>query len=145
MTNKMYYFNIPNPIDIDEKTEMEIKNIFINHLKRNDDKMICFVDSKKNEDSFYTFWQEDTVKIIAYKLKEKNILFSYKDVTENVLQGIEANTIEYAKTFQVGEHKILLDQFLLENQTINNILDKIAIHGIEALSPIETEILNQTS
>lgn len=143
MTNKMYYFNIPTPINLDDKTEMEIKNIFINHLKRNEDKMICFVDSKKNEDSFYTFWQEDTVKIIAYKLKEKNILFSYKDVTENVLQGIEANNIEYAKTFQVGEHKILLDQFLLENQTINNILDKINIHGLETLSPIETEILNQ--
>ena len=145
MTNKMYYFNIPTPIDLDEKTEMEIKNIFSNHLKINDDKMICFVDSKKNEDSFYTFWQEDTVKIIAFKLKEKNILFSYKDVTENVLQGIEANTIEYAKTFQVEEHKILLDQFLLENQTINNILDKIAILGIEALSTIETEILNQSA
>lgn len=145
MTNKMYYFNIPTPIDLDEKTEMEIKNIFISYLKRNEDKMICFVDSKKNEDSFYTFWQEDTVKIIAYKLKEKNILFSYKDITENVLQGTEANNIEYAKTFQVEEHKILLDQFLLENQTINNILDKIAILGIEALSPIETEILNQTS
>lgn len=145
MTNKMYYFNIPTPINLDEKTEMEIKNIFINLLKRNEDKMICFVDSKKNEDSFYTFWQEDTVKIIAYKLKEKNILFSYKDVTENVLQGIEANNLEYAKTFQVGEHKVLLNQFLLENQTINNILDKIAILGIEALSPIETEILNQSA
>jgi hypothetical protein len=84
-------------------------------------------------------------KNIAYKLKVKNILFSYKDVTENVLQGIEANTIEYAKTFQVEEHKILLDQFLLENQTINNILDKIAILGIEALSPIETEILIQST
>lgn len=141
----MYYFNIPTPIDIDEEMELEVKNIFINHLKRNEDKMICFVDSQKNEDSFYTFWQEDTVKIIAFKLKEKNILFSYKDVTENVLQGIEANTIEYAKTFQVEGHKILLDQFLLENQTINNILDKIAILGIEALSPIETEILNQSA
>lgn len=145
MTNKIYYFNIPTPIDLDEKKELEIKNIFINHLKRNEDKMICFVNSKKNEDSFYTFWQEDTVKNIAYKLKVKNILFSYKDVTENVLQGIEANTIEYAKTFQVEEHKILLDQFLLENQTINNILDKIAILGIEALSPIETEILIQST
>lgn len=145
MTNKIYYFNIPTPIELDEKTEMEIKNIFISHLKRNEDKMICFVDSKKNEDSFYTFWQEDTVKIIAYKLKEKSVLFSYKDVTENVLQGIEANTIEYAKTFQVEENRILLDQFLLENQTINNILDKIAVLGIETLSHMETKILNQSA
>jgi hypothetical protein len=46
MTNKIYYFNIPTPIDLDEKKELEIKNIFINHLKRNEDKMICFVNSK---------------------------------------------------------------------------------------------------
>jgi hypothetical protein len=139
MTNKIYYFVIPNPIE--PKIVITMTEVFANNLKPSDADLLCFAHSQKNEDDFYTFLPQNKVEKIVNEFKALKVLFSFKDITEEVLMGVQNNNPLFAKTFEDMQHKQLLNSFLKQNQTIDNILDKIKILGINSLTEIDKEIL----
>lgn len=139
MTNKIYYFAIPNPIE--PEIVITMTEVFANNLKPSDSDLLCFAHSQKNEDDFYTFLPQNKVEKIVNEFKALKVLFSFKDITEEVLMGVQNNNPLFAKTFEDMQHKQLLNSFLKQNQTIDNILDKIKILGINSLTEIDKEIL----
>ncbi len=56
MTEKMYYFEIPDPIE--QTQEDQMKDILIENIGKNDDRLIFFVDAKKSTSAFYALWTE---------------------------------------------------------------------------------------
>ncbi len=139
MTNKIYYFVISNPIE--PEIVITMKNVFANNLKPSDVDFLCFASSHKNEDNFYTFLPQHKIEKIVNEFNTIKVLFSFKDITEEVLMGVQNNNPIFAKTFEDMQHKQLLYSFLKQNQTIDNILDKIKILGIDSLTEIDKEIL----
>ena len=141
MTNKIYYFAIPNPIE--PEIVITMTEVFANNLKPSDADLMCFAYSQKNEDDFYTFLPQHKIEKIVNEFKAIKVLFSFKDITEEVLMGVQNNNPLFAKTFADMQHKQLLNSFLKQNQTIDNILDKIKILGMNSLTEIDKEILEK--
>ncbi len=137
MTDKIFYFIIPQP---EESLEKKMQEIFGQYLDTEDDKLIFF--GKKSCDIFYTFWDSHKVEMIVKELKLLEIVFMYKDITIDVLMGAQDNQSEFVRTFTKEEAKRQLFTFLKKNQTKDNILDKIRIKGIESLTELEMEILS---
>jgi len=141
MTDKIFYFIIPQP---EESLEKKMQEIFGQYLDTEDDKLIFFGNGKKSGDIFYTFWDSHKVEMIVKELKLLEIVFMYKDITVDVLMGAQDNQSEFVRTFTKEEAKMQLSIFLKKNQTKDNILDKIRIKGIESLTELEMEILENT-
>jgi hypothetical protein len=71
------------------------------------------------------------------------LFFLYKDITEQVLIGTQFNDVEFSKIFSKVKNKKQLDLFLRSNLTKDDVLDKINIQGIEALTAIDKEVLGK--
>jgi hypothetical protein len=141
MSNKIYYFEVPDPEG--EVEQRKLKKIFANNLNQKDDELIFFVDAKKSNNIFYTLWSTSKVERIVQELKILGVVFLYKDITEQVLIGTQFNDVEFSKIFSKVKNKKQLDLFLRSNLTKDDVLDKINIQGIEALTAIDKEVLGK--
>lgn len=141
MSNKIYYFEVPDPEG--EVAQSKLKKIFANNLNQKDDELIFFVDAKKSNNIFYTLWSTSKVERIVQELKILGVVFLYKDITEQVLIGTQFNDVEFSKIFSNVKNKKQLDLFLRSNLTKDDVLDKINIQGIEALTAIDKEVLGK--
>lgn len=141
MSNKIYYFEVPDPEG--EVAQSKLEKIFANNLNQKDDELIFFVDSKKANNIFYTLWTTRKVEKIVQELQILGVVFLYKDITEQVLIGTQFNDIEFSKIFSNMKNKKQLDSFLKSNLTKDDVLDKINIQGIEALTEIDKEVLEK--
>lgn len=140
MKNKIYYFEIP---DIKNKiVEEKVKYIFRDNLEFDDVDSLIFVDNDMKKDIFYTFWSTIIVDKIVQELKMLEVVFLYKDITEQVLLGTQFNNVEFCKVFSNGKYKMQLDLFLKSNLSKDNILDKIGKYGVESLNDLDKEILS---
>ncbi len=141
MSNKIYYFEVPDPEG--EVAQSKLERIFANNLNQKDDQLIFFVDSKKTNNIFYTLWSASKVEKIVQELQMLGVVFLYKDITEHVLIGTQFNNVEFSKIFSNVQNKKQLDLFLRSNLTKDDVLDKINIQGIEALTAIDKEVLDK--
>jgi hypothetical protein len=116
MVNKIYYFVVPNSVEHDMQIIMG--KVFTCPLKSSDIESICFNKRYKREDCFYTFLPQYKIEIIINKFKALKVLFAYKNITEEVLMGVQNNNTNFVKTFTNITHKQLLNVFLKANQTI---------------------------
>ncbi len=140
MTDKMYYFEIPDPKEPAQEDQM--KDVFFENIGKHDDELIFFVDAKKSTSTFYTLWPSYIVEKIISDFKKIGVIFSYKDVTEEVLVGTRNNNVEFKKLFSKENNKTYLAAFLKKGLSKDTILDKILKHGIQSLTDLDKEILS---
>jgi hypothetical protein len=140
MTDKMYYFEIPDPIETAQEDQM--KDILVENIGKNDDRLIFFVDAEKSTSAFYTLWSSYIVEKIISDFNKIGVIFSYKDVTEEVLVGTRNNNVEFKKLFSKENNKAYLVAFLKQGLSKDTILDKIGKHGIQSLTDLDKQILS---
>lgn len=79
------------------------------------------------------------LKIVEF-FSRYNLLVSFEDITDKPFNFIYSN--KYLGLYDDEYNKKIIDNYILENMTIDNILDRINDIGYEKLLPIELKILN---
>jgi hypothetical protein len=86
----------------------------------------------------FAFGEEEILNDIFEVFHTLSINFVNKDITEDILKG---NLPRLEDKHTDAMLRILIDDFLTENQTIDNILDKISESGIDSLNNYDKSIL----
>ena len=136
----VYYFKAKH-IDDEELTE-EISIELANHFKRLiPEKEIDYTFASVKDDSFYLFVSENVAFEIRDFLLENQALKDFKEITTDVLMN-RVNDDEFHETFNDDNGFIyVLNTFIIENLTINMVLEKILEKGIDSLNEIDYQIL----
>jgi len=103
MVNRIYYFVIPYSLEYD--VQIAIEKLFTSPLKCTDKESSCFNKRDETEGYFYTFLPQDKIEMIIDKLKTQKVLFAYKNITQEVLMGVQNNNSDFVKTFTNKRHK----------------------------------------
>lgn len=137
---RVYYFKAKH-IDDEELTE-EISIELANHFKRLiPEKEIDYTFASVKDDSFYLFVSENVAFKIRDFLLENQALKDFKEITTDVLMN-RVNDDEFHETFNDDNGFIyVLNTFIIENLTINMVLEKILEKGIDSLNEIDYQIL----
>jgi|SRR5690625_485008 len=137
---RVYYFKAKH-IDDEELTE-EISIELANHFKRLiPEKEIDYTFASVKDDSFYLFVSEGVAFKIRDFLLENQALKDFKEITTDVLMN-RVNDDEFHETFNDDNGFIyVLNTFIIENLTINMVLEKILEKGIDSLNEIDYQIL----
>lgn len=147
-----------------------IKEVFAKYFELGDEKYIAIGEGNKcgegtNEidDGFFYFFLEDykVNKTLNYLLKH-DVVETHKDVTDDIISGDiyddedfkslyfpDSETVKKFKSMfgddyvYEPEFKKAFDNFILKNVSPDNVLDKINKRGIDSLTDIDKQILNE--
>lgn len=100
-------------------------------------KYIEFTNNKGNQ-CMFLFGEKDIINNLFGSFYSLDINFTTDNITEDILKG-NLPTLEDKHTNAML--RIIIDEFLQQNQTIDNILDKISESGIESLNNYDKSIL----
>lgn len=150
---------IKDPI-LKECIEDGILEIFKKVFDVEDTKFIVFGNEKydgSGYDFLYLFVEEFKTKQIINFLSENNVLDVAEDVTNDIKTSKIYDNNDFSKVYfgypeskdireELGdkyteEFKYIFDNFILDNLTPDDILDKINERGIESLTDIDKKIL----
>lgn len=83
----------------------------------------------------YAFSDDVNITKAMHLFRKNGVPFKLKDISENALMGeINVNDVEF---------KGQLNHWLMENLSVDDVLDKINKHGIESLTDIDRFVLNK--
>ncbi len=138
MAKSIYYFNITEG-EVPATYNLALKT-FIKMIYSEGTDHLAFADCPSDVDVFYVIWEHAKTKDLIAKFKANNIQMSYKNITNSVLKGQYDS--EFVRTFNEGPNREKLINFLSEHITVDDLLDKIHIMGIDGLTPYEKELLS---
>ena len=137
--DKVIKFNVR---DNDPSNEANIKKDIKDLIGFQDYRLIICQES----DGIYTmmaFLNQSEVKGIKSIFMKYDMFIASWDVTDDVLSG---RYREYCpETFGYPVYKKVMSDFILDNATVNNILDKILEYGLDSLSDEDKIILENNS
>lgn len=136
-----FYIKVKNVEDptINEIYENQLIDFFSKNFELGDEKYIAF--GYKN-DSIFLFVEEYKIKLLLSWLEKKDLILSYKDISNDIINGDIYDSEEFNHSYNNDEEfKKVFDKFILENVDVDNILDKINRKGIECLTEIDRIIL----
>jgi hypothetical protein len=84
-------------------------------------------------DLMYTFMSEYNTDQVRTILSKNKILIEYSDITSMVLSGDSVNN-EFSESFSTDENKEILTEYVIGNLTIDMVLDKINVSGINSIN-----------
>lgn len=134
-------------LNIPELSE-KIGNILSKYLNENNeldsDCYVCIDETNGITEENFMFMDAETTNNIINFYREYNFLIEYKDITDEVKNGV-CEIGDFKKHFNyLDECKLntqLLDRFLQENMTTDDVLDKIYTHGINHLTELDKKLL----
>ena len=137
---KVYHIRIKNVLDTE--SEYQLGSEFGRLLERiipESDADYAIVTVIKH--SGYFFVCENAMAKILNFLRENKVLLYYKEITTDVLMG-SIDTEDFRKTFiDDDESTYVLEKYILENLTIDMVLDKINEKGMDSLRKIDYQVL----
>lgn len=86
----------------------------------------------------YAILNNSTLEKLLEEYTNCGVSFKYTDITSDVLLGMNPKIIDVN---QQGNLMFMIRRFVRENNTLDNVLDKINKKGIESLSFIDKKIL----
>ena len=125
----------------------------MNNIDTDDQKYIIVEGAASNGSGYefgFIFLEENKSKLLATYLSNNSSIDFTKDITldflnGNILDNKDFN-IAYTSNLAGDQHyKNIFDRFFRENLTVDNVLDKISNKGMDSLSKIEKEILDNHS
>ena len=99
-----------------------------------------------NFEVIFTFLPTYKITKLVLFLSKIGILIEHIDITSDALMSSMRNKrkhYEFVKTFEDESAKKELNEFLENNLSIDNILDKIIIKGVDSLTDIDKKILTK--
>jgi len=96
--------------------------------------------NKNNNQHMFMFGEEDKVQELMDLFKNLNLNFISSNITEDILSG---NLPRLEDKHTDAMLRILMSEFLEQNQTLDNILDKISDKGMENLNNYDLHLLEQ--
>jgi|SRR5690554_2770751 len=97
------------------------------------------------EEAIFLFINEIKAYQIINFLQSHGVLISYNEITTEVLMG-RMSSLDFQKTFlEDDEFKHVLERFLIENLTVDIVLDKINEKGIGSLHEIDYMVLGSSN
>lgn len=136
--DKIYYFYIPTTRD--SEIQGKTMSMFADHLRESEVNNLAFADCTKEEDIFYLFLDELKMNRMVDFFRTNYQDCTIKNLTTSVLKGDYIDE-EFEKTFADEKNRMKLREFLFNNVSKDEVLDKIVEKGINNLSEIELEIL----
>lgn len=128
------FFIVGKPLS--DNIEDEIFDEMRRILTNDEFKKIAFHENKDSHDILYTFLTEGQNINLKNLFNRYEVLIHFSDITEDVLRQTNIN-----RELFDGKFKVLFENFLKDNLTIDFILDKINELGVESLSNIDYKIL----
>lgn len=106
----------------------------------------CFTDSHYY---CYIILEENSKEIYENVLETNNILYICNDITEDVLSNLKMDILHFInQTVGIEQHldyyefKEEYHQWIYENLTVDGILDRINLYGMDNLRDIDYEFLD---
>lgn len=117
-----------------------------NDIKKDIKDLIGYQDYRmivcQEADGVYTmmaFLKRNEVAGVNSIFNKYDMMIGSWDVTQDVLSGRYQNS--YTETFETPVYKKVMSDFISENATVDNILDKISEYGMNSLTKEDREIL----
>src|SRR5690625_3886728 len=137
---KAYHIRIKKILDIklEDKLSNKFGRILVSVIPKSDDDyaIVTVVDQ-----SGYFFVSENAIAQNLNFLIENKVLLSYKEITTDVLLG-SLHTEDFKKTFiEDDEFTYVLEKFILDNLTVDMVLDKISEKGIDCSREIDKKVI----
>lgn len=137
MKNSLHYFKIR--IINDENFENKIAAGLSKILEQADEKNIAVEDFNDYE-VLYMFIEDTKISKLENLFESNEILLESRDVTDDTLMAVNQGS-DFINTFKDPSYKKMLESFLRNYLTTDMILDKILERGIESLTDLDREIL----
>jgi len=123
---------IDKPLSEEEnkKITQSIHDYFMEAEYTLDDMNLLAIDEIEglNQEAIFSFLPADKCNPLIQKLKDLKVLCEVRDITENVLLSKEKSKA-FDVVFSDPNNRRLLNDFLLQNLSVDNILDKINEQG----------------
>lgn len=108
-----------------------------------DDESLVAVGDFMTYEILYTFFEKTKVIELENLFSTYNVLIESRDLTDKILSCDYQDT-EFLEVFSDSIHQKMLRNFIIQNLDTDRILDKISKFGIDSLTEIEKEILDNT-
>lgn len=128
------YFKVKNPESQDTATKIFKKIVSIVGVDKIDE--VVFDNSHKGGDHIYVFSEKEVINKLNSLFEQNDILLEFDLKTEEYL-----SVSTFPQIFDDPDYRDVLDNFLIENLSVNNVLDKISSRGVESLNEMDHYIL----
>lgn len=128
------YFKVKNP-----ESDEHAKHVFqsmVEVVGIEDMSNVVFDNSHKAGDRIFVFNEESKINELQKVFKQNGILLEFEIQTSNFLYQRKLH-----KVFDDPYHRDILNEFLIENLSVDTILDKISSDGLQSLNEIDHYIL----
>ena len=135
--DSVIYFKIGSmeDSDIQKNVERELVNIFEDPYR-----IPLAIGDFGHYEVMYSFLPEFKNLQMEAVFRKYNLLLDKKDITEAVLNGDIADH-EFTTTFKDSIWADLLEYFLVNRLTVDDVLDKISRSGLASLSRAERKVI----
>lgn len=128
------YFKVKNPESQDTATKIFKKIVGIVGVDKIE--QVVFDNSHKGGDHIYIFTENEVIDELTKLFRQHNILLEFSLKTDEYL-----TVSTFPSIFDDPDYRDVLDNFLIENLSVDNVLDKISSRGMESLNEMDHYIL----
>lgn len=128
------YFKVKNPESQDTATKIFKKIVGIVGVDKIE--QVVFDNSHKGGDHIYIFTENEVIDQLTNLFKQHEILLEFSLKTDEYL-----TVSTFPSIFDDPDYRDVLDNFLIENLSVDNVLDKISSRGVESLNEMDHYIL----
>ena len=128
------YFKVKNPESQDTATKIFKKIISIVGVDKIDE--VVFDNSHKGGDYIYVFSENKVIDQLTSLFRQHNILLEFSLKTDEYL-----TISEFPSVFDYPDYREVLNNFLIENLSVDKVLDKVSSRGVESLTEMDHFIL----
>ena len=128
------YFKVKNPESQDTATKIFKKIVSIVGVDKIDE--VVFDNSHKGGDYIYVFSENKVIDQLTSLFKQHNILLEFSLKTDEYL-----TISEFPSVFDDPDYREVLNNFLIENLSVDKVLDKVSSRGVESLTEMDHFIL----
>lgn len=128
------YFKVKNPESQDTATKIFKKIISIVGIDKIDE--VVFDNSHKGGDYIYVFSENKVIDQLTSLFRQHNILLEFSLKTDEYL-----TISEFPSVFDYPDYREVLNNFLIENLSVDKVLDKVSSRGVESLTEMDHFIL----
>ena len=128
------YFKVKNPESQDTATKIFKKIVSIVGVDKIDE--VVFDNSHKGGDYIYVFSENKVIEQLNSLFRQHNILLEFSLKTDEYL-----TVSEFPSVFDDPDYRDVLNNFLIENLSVDKVLDKVSSRGVESLNEMDHYIL----
>jgi|LakMenEpi03Aug12_release.lakeMendotaPanAssembly.Ray.scaffolds.fasta_scaffold01202_49 hypothetical protein len=128
------YFKVKNPESQDTATKIFKKIVNIVGVDKIDE--VVFDNSHKGGDHIYVFSENKVIEKLSQLFDQYKILLEFSLKTEEYL-----SLNDFPPIFDDPDYREVLNNFLIENLSVDKVLDKVSSSGVESLNEMDRFIL----